>query len=547
MSGTMMRDPLSISSLVAHAARNHADTEIVSVDTSGASEVATWGSIERNARRLASALKHLGVKHGECCATIAWNNRRHLEIYYAVSGGGMVCHTINPRLAPETLIYVINHAEDQVIFIDRTFLQAVAKLLPQLKTLKHVVLMGPREPEALAIIPTLLFYDELVVSGEADYEWPIFDENTPSSLCYTSGTTGHPKGVLYSHRSTVLHSLGANGPDGLAISARDSVMPVVPMFHVNAWGVPYIAAAQGTKLVLPGPFLDGDSLAALIDKEEVTLALGVPTIWMGLLSALRQRGKRPKRLTRSVIGGSALPPSLFTAFRDEFGIELIQGWGMTETSPLGAINRPLAKHSALPAQEQDQLRLSQGRPPYGVQLRVVGADGQELPRDGKSQGDLQVRGFWIVDTYFKTDKSAQTDDGWFDTGDIATLDGDGYLVIRDRAKDLIKSGGEWISSVELENLAMSHPDIQAAAAIGVPHPKWDERPVVVAIKREGAVVSEDELRVFIAERVPSWQVPDRVVLVDSLPLGGTGKVLKNKLREAYAGLLADAGQEASAC
>lgn len=542
-----MRDPLSISSLVAHAARNHADTEIVSVDTSGASEVATWGSIERNARRLASALKHLGVKHGECCATIAWNNRRHLEIYYAVSGGGMVCHTINPRLAPETLIYVINHAEDQVIFIDRTFLQAVAKLLPQLKTLKHVVLMGPREPEALAIIPTLLFYDELVVSGEADYEWPIFDENTPSSLCYTSGTTGHPKGVLYSHRSTVLHSLGANGPDGLAISARDSVMPVVPMFHVNAWGVPYIAAAQGTKLVLPGPFLDGDSLAALIDKEEVTLALGVPTIWMGLLSALRQRGKRPKRLTRSVIGGSALPPSLFTAFRDEFGIELIQGWGMTETSPLGAINRPLAKHSALPAQEQVQLRLSQGRPPYGVQLRVVGADGQELPRDGKSQGDLQVRGFWIVDTYFKTDKSAQTDDGWFDTGDIATLDGDGYLVIRDRAKDLIKSGGEWISSVELENLAMSHPDIQAAAAIGVPHPKWDERPVVVAIKREGAVVSEDELRVFIAERVPSWQVPDRVVLVDSLPLGGTGKVLKNKLREAYAGLLADAGQEASAC
>ena len=542
-----MRDPLSISSLVAHAARNHADTEIVSVDTSGASEVATWGSIERNARRLASALKHLGVKHGECCATIAWNNRRHLEIYYAVSGGGMVCHTINPRLAPETLIYVINHAEDQVIFIDRTFLQAVAKLLPQLKTLKHVVLMGPREPEALAIIPTLLFYDELVVSGEADYEWPIFDENTPSSLCYTSGTTGHPKGVLYSHRSTVLHSLGANGPDGLAISARDSVMPVVPMFHVNAWGVPYIAAAQGTKLVLPGPFLDGDSLAALIDKEEVTLALGVPTIWMGLLSALRQRGKRPKRLTRSVIGGSALPPSLFTAFRDEFGIELIQGWGMTETSPLGAINRPLAKHSALPAQEQVQLRLSQGRPPYGVQLRVVGADGQELPRDGKSQGDLQVRGFWIVDTDLKTDERAQTDDGWCDTGDIATLDGDGYLVIRDRAKDLIKSGGEWISSVELENLAMSHPDIQAAAAIGVPHPKWDERPVVVAIKREGAVVSEDELRVFIAERVPSWQVPDRVVLVDSLPLGGTGKVLKNKLREAYAGLLADAGQEASAC
>lgn len=544
MYGAMMRDPLLISSFLVHAALNHADTEIVSVETSGSTEINTWRQVECNARQMASALARLGVKQGDRCATIAWNNRRHLEIYYAVSGGGMVCHTINPRLAPETLIYVINDAEDQVLFVDRTFLQAAANLLPHLKSVKHVILMGPRDPDALAVIPELLFYDDLMASADSDFAWPVFDETAPSSLCYTSGTTGHPKGVLYTHRSTVLHSLAANGPDGLAISARDVVMPVVPMFHVNAWGVPYIAAAQGAKLVLPGPFLDGDSLAALIDKEEVTLALGVPTIWMGLLSALRQRGTRPKRLTRSVIGGSALPPSLYSAFHDEFGIELIQGWGMTETSPLGAINQPLAKHEGLPAQEQAQLRLSQGRPPYGVQLRVVDADGLGVPRDGQSQGSLQVRGFWVVDTYFKAEKSALTEDGWFDTGDIATLSEDGYLVIRDRAKDLIKSGGEWISSVELENLAMSHPGIQSAAAIGVPHPKWDERPVVVAIKRDGASVDENELRAFIAESMPSWQVPDRVVFVGALPLGGTGKILKNKLRETYAGLLSESGQEA---
>lgn len=542
MFGTMMRDRLLISSFLVHAAHHHADTEIVSVDISGSTEISTWRQVECNARQMASALGRLGVRQGDRCATIAWNNRRHLEIYYAASGGGMVCHTINPRLPPESLIYVINDAEDQVLFIDRSFLQVTVNLLPHLKSVKHVILMGPKDPEALAVIPELLFYDDLIASGDSAFAWPDFDEIAPSSLCYTSGTTGHPKGVLYTHRSTVLHSLAANGPDGLAISARDVVMPVVPMFHVNAWGVPYIAAAQGAKLVLPGPFLDGDSLATLIDKEEVTLALGVPTIWMGLLSALRQRGTRPKRLTRSVIGGSALPHSLYSAFRDEFGIELIQGWGMTETSPLGAINQPLAKHVHLPAQEQAQLRLSQGRPPYGVQFRVVDTDGQEVPWDGKSEGNLQVRGFWVVDTYFKAEKSALTEDGWFDTGDIATLDEDGYLLIRDRAKDLIKSGGEWISSVELENLAMLHPGIQMAAAIGVPHPKWGERPVIVAIQRACASVSESELRAFIAETLPSWQVPDRVVFVAALPLGGTGKILKNKLRESYAALLSKAEQ-----
>lgn len=544
MFGQMMRDPLLISSLVAHASRYHAETEIVSVETTGTLERSNWGEVEVRARRLACALARLGVAPGQRCATIAWNNRRHLEIYFGVSGGGMVCHTINPRLSPETLVYIINHAEDQVLFVDRTFFLAVAKLGPYLETVKHVILLGPRAAEDQAIMQDLLFYDELVASGDNAYEWPVLDENTPSSLCYTSGTTGKPKGVLYSHRSTVLHTLSANGPDALAVSACDSVMPVVPMFHVNAWGVPYIAAAQGARLVLPGPFLDGASLAALIDNEEVTLALGVPTIWTGLLGALRERGTKPKSLTRTIVGGAALPPSMFTAFRDEFGVELIHAWGMTETSPLGTLNQPLRKHCALPESEQAQIRLGQGRPPFGVQLRVVDLEGHELPRDGKAQGNLQIRGHWIVDTYFQAEGSALTPDGWFDTGDVATLDCNGYMVIKDRSKDMIKSGGEWISSAELEKIAMDHPSVLTAAVIGVPHPKWDERPVLVAVKKGIGQLTEDELRGFFHGKVPNWQIPDRVVFVDELPLGGTGKILKNRLRESYAGLLGSVNVEA---
>jgi acyl-CoA synthetase (AMP-forming)/AMP-acid ligase II len=544
MLGKMMRDPLLISSLVTHAARYHADTAIVSVETSGGLERTNWIQVDRNARRLASALMRLGVPFGGRCGTIAWNNRRHLEIYFGVSGGGMVCHTINPRLSTETLIYLINHAEDQVLFIDRTFLLAAAKLGLHLTTVKHVVLMGPRDPEAQAVISDLLFYDELVASGDEDFAWPVLDEYSPSSLCYTSGTTGHPKGVLYSHRSTVLHSLVANGPDDLAISARDSVLPVVPMFHVNAWGVPYIAAAQGARLVLPGPALDGVSLASLIDREEVTLALGVPVIWMGLLAALRLRGTRPKRLTRTIVGGAALPSSMFAAFRDEFGVELIHAWGMTETSPLGTLNQPLAKHTTLAEQEQVQLRMGQGRPPFGVELRIVDSEGNELPRNGLSQGSLQIRGHWIVDTYFGAEQSALTTDGWFDTGDVATLDANGFMVIKDRAKDIVKSGGEWISSVELENIAIGHPAILNAAVIGVRHPKWDERPVLIAVKRDADPLTEADLRGFFEGKVPGWQVPDRVLFVDTLPLSGTGKILKNRLRDSYASLLDDQKEEA---
>ncbi len=537
MYGQMMQMPLTISSLIEHAGRYHGKTEVVSVNTTGGIERLDWGTIEANSRRLASALDKLGLSKGDRCATIAWNNRRHLEIYFGVSGGGMVCHTINPRLFPEQLVYIINHAEDQILFLDETFLGVAAKLGDHLKTVKHVVLMGPRNDDAAKMVPGLLFYDDLIESGDASYEWPEIDENSPSSLCYTSGTTGNPKGVLYTHRSTLLHTLGGNQPDGLAISAKDCVLPVVPMFHVNAWGVPYIAAANGCKLVLPGPGLDGESLVNLIDGESVTLALGVPTIWMGLLGALESTGSKAASLTRTVVGGSALPPSMIPAFRDKYNVELIHAWGMTETSPLGTMNQLLQHHNSLPPEAQAEIRLGQGRPPYGVELRIVDDAGNILPNDGETQGALQIRGHWIVDSYFGMEENALTKDGWFDTGDVATIDSDGYMIIRDRAKDIIKSGGEWISTVELENTAIAHPAVANAAAIAARHEKWDERPVLLVVKIPDTTLTETDLLAFYEGKIAHWQIPDKVIFVDELPIGATGKVLKNKLRDLYGDVL----------
>jgi len=537
MPGKMMRQSLTIGSLIDHAERYHAATEVVSVETAGGINRSNWGQISSNARKLASALGKLGITQGQTCATIAWNNRRHLEIYFGVAGGGMICHTINPRLFPEQLIYIINHAEDQVLFLDKTFLPIAAKLGEHLKSVKHVVLMGPRDDEAAAMVPGLLFYDELLEAGDAAYQWPDIDENMPSSLCYTSGTTGNPKGVLYTHRTTVLHSIAGNQPDGMALSARDTVLPVVPMFHVNAWGVPYIAAATGCKLVLPGPNMDGPNIVKLIDSEKITIALGVPTIWLGLLAALKASGSKAASLKRTVVGGSALPPSMIANFRDNYGVELIHAWGMTETSPLGTMNNLLQKHGELDAAQQAAVRLGQGRPLYGVELRLVDENGKVLPNDGKTQGDLQIRGLWIVDTYFKGEKSALTKDGWFDTGDVATIDADGYMIIRDRSKDIIKSGGEWISTVELENIAVAHPGIANAAAIAAKHTKWDERPVLIAIKAEGADPSIEEILAFFDGKIAKWQVPDTVIFVEALPLGGTGKILKNKLRDQFGDVL----------
>jgi len=544
MNNSMMHQPLTVTSLLKHASQYHAGTEIVSLETTSTASQrdisrSNWRTISENSKLLASALAKLGVQSGDRVATIAWNNRRHLELYFGVACGGMVCHTINPRLFPEQLIYIINHAQDKALFIDSTFVPLVAKVRDQLTHVENIVLMGPHNDEAAAALNGLKFYDELLLTADADYDWPAIDENAPSSLCYTSGTTGNPKGVLFTHRTTVLHSLGGNQPDGLAISATDTIMPVTPMFHVNAWGVPYIASAVGCKLVFPGPGLDGASLVKLIDDEQVSMALGVPTIWQGLLAALKASGSKVASLKRTVVGGSALPPSMIADFRDNYDVDLIHAWGMTEMSPLGTMNQLLQKHSDLSKEEQEELRIGQGRPPYGVELRLVDHDANLLPNDGETQGSLQVRGHWIVDTYFLEEKTSLTEDGWFDTGDIATIDADGYMIIRDRAKDIIKSGGEWISTVELENIAVAHPGIAGAAVIAARHEKWDERPVLIVVAAEGQSPTEEQLLSFYKDKVAAWQIPDKVVFVETLPLGGTGKILKNILREEYAGVLVE--------
>jgi 3-(methylthio)propionyl---CoA ligase len=538
MLGQMMTEPLLISSLIDHADRCHGDTAIHSVNTGGGVEDTTWGAVAANARRLGSALTGLGLDPQARCGTIAWNNRRHLEIYFGVSGAGFVCHTINPRLFPEQLVYILNHAEDRVLFIDATFVPLVAAIRDKLEHLEHVVLMEAAvSDEQAEKLPGLMAYDDLLAEGDADFDWPQFDENTASSLCYTSGTTGNPKGVLYSHRSTVLHSLAGNSADGLGLTARDTVLPVVPMFHVNAWGVPYMCAMIGSEMVLPGPGLDGPSLVRLIDGYGVTCAAGVPTIWLGLLGEAKKAGSELKSLRRTVVGGSAVPPSMIAAFRERYGVETIHAWGMTEMSPLGSVNRPLARHRELPEAAQHKLRENQGRTPWGVELEIWDEDNNPLPHDGKAQGKLVTRGHWILGSYFRKTAEETLTDGWFDTGDVATMDAEGYITIRDRSKDIIKSGGEWISSVELENIAIGHPGLSDAAVIGARHEKWDERPVLVAVKAEGEDPSEEEILAFFDGKIAKWQVPDKVVFTDALPRNATGKVLKRHLREEFGEVL----------
>ncbi|WP_281972397.1 long-chain-fatty-acid--CoA ligase [Ruegeria faecimaris] len=537
MLGQMMTQPLLISSLIEHADRYHGQTEIYSVETDGSLTETNWSQVAENARKLGSALLGLGLEPHARIATLAWNNRRHLEIYYGTSGAGFVCHTVNPRLFPEQLTYIINHAQDRVLFFDATFIPLVAALRDQLTEVQHFVLMGPRNDDAIAQVPGVQFYDELIETGDSGFQWPRLDENTASSLCYTSGTTGNPKGVLYSHRSTVLHSFGSNTRDVIGFSAMDVVLPVVPMFHVNAWGSPYACAMSGSRMVLPGPDLHGEALVNLIDSYGVTLAMGVPTIWQGLLASAKKSGSQLSSLERTVIGGAACPPSMIETFRETYGVDTVHAWGMSEMSPLGTANQPLAKHGKLPKEEQYGLRESQGRPCYGVELKIVDDFGNELPRDGETQGDLMVRGYWVLDSYFMMQDQGLLQDGWFATGDVATLDPDGYMTIRDRSKDIIKSGGEWISSVELENIAVAHPKLAGAAVVGVPHPKWDERPVLVAVKAEGANPSEEELLAFFGGKIAKWQIPDRVVFVDALPLNATGKILKRNLREDFKDVL----------
>ena len=539
MHGRMMFQPLLISSLLEHAATYHKDTPIISKNTNGTMFETNWGNVSDNAKRGAKVLADLKLSHGDCVATLAWNNHRHLETWYSISGSGLICHTINPRLFPEQLIFIINDAKDKAIFFDKTFLPLITGIKAHIPLIESFICLDAYDADVAKALPEVKFYDELIAAQTAEYEWPEFDEMTASSLCYTSGTTGNPKGALYTHRSTILHTLAATLPDSLNLSARDIILPVVPMFHVHAWGTPYASAMVGCTMILPGPGLDGDSLVKLIDDYQVSIALGVPTIWQALLASAKKLNSSLTSLKRNVIGGSACPPSMMNTFKDVYGCETIHAWGMTEMSPLGTANQLKAKHKKLSAEEISKLRLSQGRPPFGVSIRLVDAENgtNTLPHDGETIGNLQVKGHWVVERYFGKSESSLTSDGWFDTGDIASMDEDGYLHISDRAKDLIKSGGEWISSVELENIAMGHPDVAMAAAIAADHPKWDERPVLIAVKAPESEITEDQLIEYYSDKIAKWQTPDKVIFVDAIPLSGTGKMLKRKLREEFGSVL----------
>lgn len=538
MLGQMQSQPLLISALIVHAERHHASGEIISRRVEGDIHRSNWAQVARRARQVARAIDATGLPFGSRVATLAWNGYRHLELYFGVSGTGRVLHTLNPRLHPEQLVWIVNHAEDSALCFDMTFLPLVQAVAAKCPTVKHwVALCDADKLPADTGIPGLTSYEAWIgAQSDAAYNWPEFDENSASSMCYTSGTTGNPKAALYSHRSTLLHAYGAALPDALGCSARDSILPVVPMFHVNAWGLPYSAAAVGCKLVFPGPALDGKSVYDLIESEKVTMAAGVPTVWQMLLGHMQQNNLRFSTLKRTVIGGSACPPAMINAFNDTYGVEVLHAWGMTEMSPLGTVCTLKNAQTVLPPEEQLKVRLKQGRAVYGVDMKIVDDEGRELPWDGKSYGDLLVRGPWIIASYFKGEggdplRYDEHGKGWFPTGDVATIDPDGFMQITDRSKDVIKSGGEWISSIDVENIAMAHPAVAMAACIGMRHPKWDERPIVVVVKKPGASVTREELLAFYEGKTAKWQIPDDVVFVDAIPLGATGKMQKMTLRQ----------------
>jgi len=533
MLGQMMSQPLLVSSLIRHADRWHGDTEIVSRRTEGGLHRCTYADVHTRAQRLANALTQLGVRPGERVGTLAWNSYRHLEIYYAVSGMGAVCHTINPRLFPDQIAWIVGDAADTWVFFDVTFLKIVEGLAPRCPNVRGWVAMTDRAHLPESTLPLVCYEDLLAAAGEA-FEWPVFDENTASSLCYTSGTTGNPKGALYSHRSTILHSYGAALPDTLGLSAADTILPVVPMFHVNAWGIPYAAPMVGARVVFPGPNLDGASLYELFEQERVTVTAGVPTVWLALLQYLDERKLTLSTVRRAVIGGSAVPPAMIRAFREKHGVEVLHAWGMTEMSPLGTVTRMKTRHAEWNEPQRDRLREKQGRPVYGVDLEIVDGTGTPLPHDGVAFGDLVVRGPWVIDRYFRGAGGDILRDGWFPTGDVATIDADGYVHITDRSKDVIKSGGEWISSIAIENAMIAHPAVVESAVIGVPHPKWDERPIVVVVKKAGVDLTKADVLEFLEDKIAKWWLPNDVVFVESLPHTATGKLSKVELRKQFA-------------
>ena len=531
MLGLMQQQPLLISSLITHAQRHHGQTEIVSRRVEGDIHRTTWAKVGQRAAQVAHALDDWQVPQGARVGTLAWNGYRHLELYFGVSGSGRVLHTLNPRLHSDQLTWIVNHAEDTVLAFDTSFLPLVQKVHAQCPTVRHWVALC--EADALPAdtgIPNLVSYEAWLATHPLQYTWPELDERSASSMCYTSGTTGDPKGAVYSHRSTILHAYGGALPDTLGLSARDSVLPVVPMFHVNAWGIPYSAAAVGCKLVFPGGALDGASVYELIEAEGVTMAAGVPTVWQMLLAHMSQTQQRFGTLQRTVIGGSACPPAMIDTFVQTYGVEVLHAWGMTEMSPLGTVNTLKYSQLQSPLQTQRQARLKQGRAVYGVDMKIVDDQGAEVAWDGVQFGNLMVRGPWVIDNYYRAN-APLLQDGWFHTGDVGTIDPDGFLHITDRSKDVVKSGGEWISSIDIENIAMAHPAVAMAACVGVPHPKWDERPVLFVVKKPDADIQGDALLAFYQDKIANWQVPDDVIFVDAIPLGATGKMQKMALRE----------------
>jgi fatty-acyl-CoA synthase len=532
----MMDRPLLISSLIDYAASYHADTEIVSRSVEGPIHRYTYTGLNQRSKQLAQVLAALSVKEGDRIGTLAWNGYRHLELYFGVSGSGAICHTINPRLFPEQIAYIVGHAEDSYLFVDLTFMPLIEALAGKLTSLKSVVVMTDAEHMPDSKVDGLLCYEDLVGAQDGDYVWPLFDENTASSLCYTSGTTGNPKGVLYSHRSTVLHSWGACMADTLALCAQDTILPVVPMFHANAWAIPYAAPMCGAKLVMPGAGMDGKSVFELLENEKVTMTAGVPTVWLMLLAYMREEGKTLPDLTRVVCGGSAVPRAITQEFEESHNAHMIHAWGMTEMSPLGTVGTFKRGMDALPAEKRYDIQAKQGRGIYGVEMKIIDDDGKVLPRNGKDFGRLMVRGPWICDSYYREEGGDVLDaDGWFDTGDVATLDPAGYMQIVDRTKDVIKSGGEWISSIDVENIAVGCPGAAEACVIGVAHPKWDERPLLLIVREAGAELSEEDVLGYLKGKIAKWWMPDDVLFVDELPHTATGKLLKTKLREEYAG------------
>jgi len=543
MHGQMMDSPLLITEIMRFADRNFPDGEVVSITLDNPRHRTTYREVFRRARKLANALRAAGIKPGDRIATIAWNDYRHLELYYAVSCMGAVLHTINPRLFPEQLEYIINHAEDRLIFIDPTLLPVLAPLQGKMPTVERVIVMTGAATMPPAVAGKLPDYEAFIAPHSEEFDWPVLDERSASSLCYTSGTTGSPKGVLYSHRSNVLHAYAGCMADSMGLKGSDCVLAVVPMFHANSWGLAYNAPMTGAKLVFPGPKMgDAATLTQLMNEERVTLAAGVPTIWTLLLNHLRQTGTRLETLTRTMIGGSAVPLSMIQAFHHEFGVTVVQGWGMTEMSPLGTVSTLRPEMESLPLEEQFRLRQLAGHGVFGVSMKIVDEEGRELPWDGKSSGELKVRGPWVCSGYFRQDSSSSHDaDGWFATGDVAAIHPNGFMQITDRAKDVIKSGGEWISSVDLENCACGHPDVLMAAAIGVRHPKWEERPILLVVPKQGCAPARDSVLAHIAEHFAKWQLPDEVIVVESLPMTATGKISKKDLREKYGQVLMERG------